>query len=46
MIASFDVAMHSRGLVHKRFWIVETKDTRVMVDSTTGGLHPLAMRAA
>ena len=46
MIASFDVALHARGLVHKRFWIVETKDTRVMVDSTTGGLHPLAMRAA
>lgn len=46
MIASFDVVMHARGLVHKRFWIVGTKDARVMVDSTTGGLHPLAMRAA
>ena len=46
MMASFDVALHARGLVHKRFWIVETKESRVMVDSTTGGLHPLAMRAA
>ena len=45
-IASFDVELQPRGLVHKRFWIVRTKAARVMVDSTNGGLHPLKMRAA
>jgi hypothetical protein len=46
MISSFDVAMNARGLVHKRFFIVQTSDARVMVDSTTGSLHPLKLRAA
>jgi hypothetical protein len=45
-ISSFDVALKSRGLVHKRFWIVRTSEARVMVDSTSGGLHPLKLRAA
>lgn len=45
-ISSFDVALKARGVVHKRFWIVRTKDARVMVDGTSGGLHPLKLRAA
>lgn len=46
MIASFDVSLVPRGMVHKRFWIVQSSDARVMVDSTTGNLHPLKLRAA
>lgn len=46
MIASFDVSIVPRGMVHKRFWIVQSRDARVMVDSTTGSLHPLKLRAA
>lgn len=46
MIASFDVTLVPRGVVHKRFWIVQSSDARVMVDSTTGNLHPLKLRAA
>ena len=45
-IATFDVQLKARGIVHKRFWIVRTSDARVMVDSTSGGLHPLKLRAA
>jgi hypothetical protein len=45
-ITSFDVELVSRGLVHKRFWIVRSTDARIMVDSTNGSLHPLKMRAA
>lgn len=45
-ISSFDVTVKPRGLIHKRFWIIRTSDARVMVDSTTGSLHPLKMRAA
>ncbi len=45
-ITSFDVCVTPRGLVHKRFWIVRTREARVMVDSTNGGLHPLKLRAA
>jgi hypothetical protein len=46
MIASFDVSIVPRGMVHKRFWIVQSSEARVMVDSTTGNLHPLKLRAA
>lgn len=45
-ISTFDVKIEARGVVHKRFWIVRTRDARVMVDSTSGGLHPLKLRAA
>jgi len=45
-ITTFDVKLRARGIVHKRFWIVRTSDARVMVDSTSGGLHPLKLRAA
>lgn len=46
MIASFDVSIVPRGVVHKRFWIVQSTDARIMVDSTTGNLHPLKLRVA
>lgn len=46
VITSFDVSFVPRGIVHKRFWIVQSADARVMVDSTTGSLHPLKLRAA
>ena len=45
-ISTFDVQIAPRGLIHKRFWIVQTTAARVMVDSTTGSLHPLKLRAA
>jgi hypothetical protein len=45
-IASFDVELLPRGLVHKRFWIVRSSEARIMVDSTNGSLHPLKLRAA
>ena len=45
-ISSFDVTLKARGIVHKRFWIVRTSDARILVDSTSGGLHPLKLRAA
>lgn len=46
MIASFEVSVVPRGIVHKRFWIVQSSEARIMVDSTTGSLHPLKLRAA
>ena len=46
MIASFDVSITPRGLVYKRFWIVQSSDASVMVDSTNGSLHQLKLRAA
>lgn len=46
MIASFDVAIVPRGIVHKRFWIVQTSAARIMIDSTTGKLHPLTLKVA
>ncbi len=46
MIASFDVAIAPRGIVHKRFWIVQSAEASILVDSTNGSLHPLKLRAA
>jgi len=45
-ITSFEVVVRPRGIVHKRFWIVQSSAARVMVDSMTGRLHPLKLRAA
>ena len=45
-IRNFDVQLAARGLVHKRFWIVQTLHARVMVDSTTGRWYPLTVKAA
>ncbi len=46
MISSFDVVIRPRGLIYKRFWIVQSSEAKVMVDSTTGSLHPLKLKAA
>lgn len=46
MIAAFNVSIVARGLLYKRFWIVQSTNARVMVDSTSGSLHPLKQRAA
>lgn len=45
-IADFDVQLNPRGLVHKRFWVVRTSETRLLVDSTTAGWLPLTLKAA
>lgn len=45
-IADFDVVLTSRGLVHKRFWVVQTSEARLLVDSTTAGWLPLKLEAA
>ena len=45
-ISDFDVRVAARGLVHKRFWIVQTSDARLLVDSTTGAWTPLKLLAA
>ena len=45
-IAEFDVRLKPRGFVHKRFWIVQTSEARLLVDSTTAGWFPLKLEAA
>jgi len=45
-VASFDATLEPGGIVYKIFWIVDCGGYRVLVDSVTGGLHPLAARAA
>lgn len=46
MIAGFDVDLDALGMVYKRFWIVRSGETLVMVDSATGKLLPIGARAA
>ena len=46
MIAPFEVALESIGLAYRSFWIVCVGDKRVMIDSVTGVMHPLAECAA
>lgn len=46
MIAAFGLALESQGIIYKGFWIVGSASATVMVDSVTGGLHPLNIRAA
>lgn len=46
LIAPFDVRLRECGTVYRRFWILRVGDGRVMIDSVTGGMHPLAARAA
>jgi len=46
LIAPFEVALESSGLVYRSFWIVRVGDKRVMIDSVTGAMHPLAASAA
>lgn len=46
MIASFEVDVEPQSIVYKGFWIIRTHDTLVMVDSSSGCIHPLSSRAA
>ena len=46
MIASFDICLAKRGIVYKAFWILRSRDVLFMVDSVTGGMHPLRSLAA
>jgi len=45
-IASFDICLAKRGIVYKAFWILRSRNVRFMVDSVTGGMHPLRAIAA
>jgi hypothetical protein len=45
-VADFEVRLNPRGFVHKRFWVVRTRDARLLVDSTTAGWIPLKLKAA
>lgn len=46
MIASFDICLAKQGIVYKAFWILRSRDVLFMVDSVTGGMHPLRELAA
>lgn len=46
MIASFDICLAKRGIVYKAFWILKSRNVLFMVDSVTGGMHPLKSLAA
>ena len=46
MIAPFDVALASTGMIYRSFWIVRIGDGRIMIDSVTGSTHPLRASAA
>lgn len=46
MIAPFDVTLEAKGIIYRSFWIVRIGDRRIMVDSVTGGMHPLSASAA
>ena len=45
VIAPFDVTLEATGLVYRSFWIVRIGDSRIMIDSVTGGTHPLSASA-
>lgn len=44
-IANFDLDLTSLGIVYRKFWLVRCDGRIVMVDSVTGGLHPLRKAA-
>ena len=46
MIAPFDVTLDMKGMVYRSFWIVRIGDSRIMVDSVTGSMHPVRASAA
>ena len=46
MIATFQIDVEPQSIVYKGFWIVRSKDTLIMVDSSSGCIHPLSSRAA
>ena len=43
-LADFGVRLEHAGVVHKALWIFAASGLRVLVDSTTGGIHPLGGR--
>lgn len=45
-MASFDIFLAKRGIVYKSFWIIRGHGVLFMVDSMTGGVHPLKAVAA
>ena len=46
MIASFKMDIEPQSIVYKGFWIIRSQDTLLMVDSSSGCIHPLSSRAA
>ena len=46
MIAPFNVVLEAKGLLYRSFWIVRIGDSRIMVDSVTGSMHPVSASAA
>lgn len=46
MMASFNIRLAKRESVYKAFWILRSRDALFMVDSVTGGMHPLRAFAA
>ena len=46
MIASFEMDIEPQSIVYKGFWIIRSQDTLLMVDSSSGCIHPLSSRAA
>lgn len=45
-MASFDICLTKQGIVYKAFWILRSREVLFMVDSVTGGMHPLRSLAA
>ena len=46
MIGHFNIALESRGVIYKSYWLVRCEGALVMVDGVTGSLHTLDRRAA
>jgi hypothetical protein len=46
VIAPFDVTLEAKGMIYRSFWIIRIGDSRIMVDSVTGGTHPVRASAA
>ncbi len=46
MIAPFDVTLDAKGMIYRSFWIVRIGDSRIIIDSVTGGMQPLRASAA
>jgi len=42
-IASFDLQLEARSVVQKLFWQIRADGSDVVVDSRTGGMHPLSV---
>ena len=46
VIAPFEVTLEAKGMIYRSFWIVRIGDSRIMVDSVTGSMHPVRANAA